>query len=168
MAVNGCSQCGAPNTHDSTVCAYCRCALSPNLTNQQPQQSIQQIQIFYQQLNQAPFADMESKKYCKHCGKIIDIDAIICVNCGKQVEVLTMINQPQQIMQTNSIASRQKEKNKWVSLLLCMLFGMFGIHRFYEGKIITGIIWFLTFGLFGIGWFIDLLIIVFKTNPYYV
>jgi len=90
------------------------------------------------------------------------------VYCGKQVEVLTVINQPQPIIQTNSIERRLKEKNKWVTLLLCIFFGWFGIHRFYEGKIITGILWFFTFGLFGIGWFIDFLIIVFKQNPYYV
>jgi len=79
-----------------------------------------------------------------------------------------VINQPQPIIQTNSIERRLKEKNKWVTLLLCIFFGWFGIHRFYEGKIITGILWFFTFGLFGIGWFIDFLIIVFKQNPYYV
>lgn len=35
------------------------------------------------------------------------------------------------------------------------LFGFFGAHRFYYGKKITGVIYFLTFGLFLIGWIID-------------
>ncbi|MCO6045084.1 TM2 domain-containing protein [Aeoliella sp. ICT_H6.2] len=39
------------------------------------------------------------------------------------------------------------------------IFGFFGAHRFYYGKPITGTIWFLTFGLVGIGWIIDLLLI---------
>lgn len=26
------------------------------------------------------------KKYCKHCGEIIDSDCVICPKCGKQVE----------------------------------------------------------------------------------
>lgn len=39
------------------------------------------------------------------------------------------------------------------------LFGFTGSHRFYFGKQITGIIWFFTFGLLGIGWLIDLFLI---------
>ncbi len=39
------------------------------------------------------------------------------------------------------------------------LFGFTGSHRFYYGKQITGVIWFFTFGLLGIGWLIDLLLI---------
>ncbi|QDT65855.1 TM2 domain-containing protein [Calycomorphotria hydatis] len=37
--------------------------------------------------------------------------------------------------------------------------GVFGAHRFYYGKPITGIIWTLTFGLLFIGWIIDLFFI---------
>lgn len=39
------------------------------------------------------------------------------------------------------------------------LFGFTGAHRFYFGKQITGVIWFFTFGLLGIGWLIDILLI---------
>ena len=45
-------------------------------------------------------------------------------------------------------------------LLWCLGFvGVFGIHRFYAGRWISGIIWLLTGGLFMIGQFIDLLLI---------
>lgn len=30
----------------------------------------------------------QGKKYCKHCGEIIDSECIICPKCGKQVEEL--------------------------------------------------------------------------------
>lgn len=48
------------------------------------------------------------------------------------------------------------EKNKWVVLLLCLFLGFLGVHRFYERKIVTGIIYLLTLGLFGIGILYDL------------
>jgi TM2 domain-containing membrane protein YozV len=34
-------------------------------------------------------------------------------------------------------------------------FGLSGLHRLYNGKIITGLIWFFTLGVFGVGQFID-------------
>lgn len=39
------------------------------------------------------------------------------------------------------------------------LFGFTGSHRFYYGKPISGTIYFLTLGLLGIGWIIDLFLI---------
>ena len=46
-----------------------------------------------------------------------------------------------------------------IVLLLCCLgfVGFAGIHRLYVGKIGTGILWFFTGGLFGIGTIYDLL-----------
>lgn len=59
-----------------------------------------------------------------------------------------------------------KAKNKWISIVLCLctLCG----HKFYEEKFVLGIIYLITGGLFGIGWFIDLLVLLSKPNPYYI
>jgi TM2 domain-containing membrane protein YozV len=42
---------------------------------------------------------------------------------------------------------------------ICWLFGFMGAHRFYYGKKVTGVIWFFTLGLLGVGWLIDLFLI---------
>lgn len=58
-------------------------------------------------------------------------------------------------------------KNKWISFLLCLFLGVLGIHKFYEGRILLGILYLCTGGIFGIGVVIDLIILLFKPNPYY-
>lgn len=62
----------------------------------------------------------------------------------------------------NQILQEQKsDKSRGVAALLCFFLGFLGIHRFYVGKIGTGILWLLTVGFFGIGEFIDFFVILF-------
>lgn len=124
-------------------------------------------------------------KFCEHCGSVIAKEAVICPSCGCQVaafqqiqpiQPIQPIQQPQQIVINNNtindIANGRlhvgKPKEKWVAFFLCLFAGYLGVHRFYEGKIGSGVLYMLTGGLFGIGWLIDLIRIAIAPNPYYV
>ena len=52
------------------------------------------------------------------------------------------------------------EKSRLVTLLFCWFLGIFGAHRFYVGKIGTGVVWLLTFGCLGLGVVVDLIMIL--------
>ena len=57
-----------------------------------------------------------------------------------------------------TISGRKCSEKDWMTmLLLCLLCGGIGVHRYYVGKIGTGILYTLTFGLFGIGYLVDLI-----------
>lgn len=43
-----------------------------------------------------------------------------------------------------------------IAWILLVFLGIFGVHRMYMGKWITGIIYLCTCGLFGLGWLYDL------------
>ncbi len=72
------------------------------------------------------------------------------------------------ITQVNNTAPQKKAISKWTAFLLCFFLGGLGVHKFYEGKTGMGILYLFTGGLLGIGWFIDTISILFKSDPYYV
>ena len=54
----------------------------------------------------------------------------------------------------------ESDKSRLVALLLCFFLGVLGIHRFYVGKVGTGILWLITGGVFGIGALVDFIMII--------
>ncbi len=47
-------------------------------------------------------------------------------------------------------------KSRKTALLLCIFFGLFGIHRFYVGKFGSGLVYMCSMGLFCFGWIRDI------------
>lgn len=137
-------------------------------------------------------------KFCEHCGSVLVKEAVICPTCGCQVAPLRQTieqvpvqqlpvqqaagqipiqipipqnsgQQPMQVIVNNFLTNQSgAPKDKKVALLLCVFFGGVGAHRFYEGRIGTAILWMFTCGLFGIGWFADIIRIACAPNPYYI
>jgi len=56
--------------------------------------------------------------------------------------------------------TEKSEKGFVPTILLCLILGVFGAHRFYVGKVGTGIIQLVTLGGLGIWSFIDLIMII--------
>ena len=122
------------------------------------------------------------QKHCKFCGAMIDWDCVVCPHCGKQVETLQQAPQynPQVVVNTNQNVNQNvsnppystphypKRCEKVTALLLCIFLGWCGAHKFYEGKKGLGILYIFTFGLWGIGWLVDIIIIGTKPEVYYV
>ena len=57
-------------------------------------------------------------------------------------------------------ATQTGQKSWVVALVLCLFLGMLGAHRFYAGKIGTGVAQILTFGGLGLWVLIDLIMIL--------
>ena len=55
---------------------------------------------------------------------------------------------------------KMSDKNWLATLLLCLFVGVLGVHRFYVGKIGTGILQLITLGGCGIWTIIDLIMII--------
>ena len=123
---------------------------------------------------ETPVAPTLATRFCRYCGDKIAASAKFCTNCGKPATVPQTYQQPVQqpnviINNVNAVAvPHGRERNKWVAFFLCLFLGFFGVHRFYEGKIGTGILYLFTLGLVGFGWLIDCIILLTKPNPYYV
>ena len=88
-------------------------------------------------------------KICTYCRDVIESTALVCPRCGTPQPAMSAVR---------TVGASEKEILP--AFLLCFFLGVFGAHRFYAGKIGTGILQLLTFGGLGIWWLADLILIL--------
>jgi hypothetical protein len=82
---------------------------------------------------------------CPECGTNISDQAATCPKCGKPSS-------------PKDVTLPAPERRSWlIALLLCIFLGALGAHRFYVGKIGTGLLQLLTLGGCGIWALIDVI-----------
>lgn len=89
---------------------------------------------------------MSNVKHCSQCGIPLQPDSKFCAQCGANTQ-----------KDTFSTIETRSDKSAITTFLLCLFLGAFGAHRFYVGKIKTGILMFLTAGGLGLWTLIDLI-----------
>lgn len=101
-------------------------------------------------------------RFCSYCGSempkeketvnITDNRSTVIYNYYTQAAPVT----PATAQRSVPVIPVYSKKSKAAALILCIFLGYFGVHYFYVGKTGTGLLYLFTFGLFGIGWFIDI------------
>lgn len=74
--------------------------------------------------------------------------------CGQSTQ-----NRPERCPHCGTLLPRS-QKNWNMTMLLCLFLGYFGVHRFYTGRIVSGIFQLLTLGAFGYWTLVDFIIIM--------
>lgn len=111
-----------------------------------------------------------ANRICPKCRREFLSKSVKCPICG-----IGLVSAAEVSGQKASPASEvlhsadEVEKIKWntaceqfyestrTAFLLCLFLGFFGVHRFYQNKIGTGILWLFTCGGFVAGWIVDLI-----------
>lgn len=98
-------------------------------------------------------------KYCENCGRELNEGADICLGCGKAIRKVN----------STKVSYGGKPVNKAGYCVLAFFLGGIGVHKFYAGKVGTGILylffcWTLIPGLLA---FIDFIVGLCKSSDEY-
>lgn len=112
---------------------------------------------------------------CANCGAPLDRKNHFCPYCGNALETAENAHDSKQEIHIHYHQEQPADtkvqyvyvptepksaRSRLVALVLCILFGPIGVHRFYVGKIFTGLLYLFTGGLFGIGWLVDAIVLL--------
>jgi TM2 domain-containing membrane protein YozV len=102
--------------------------------------------------------DYRGRSYCKaHIGNALDAASASPAGYPPPITIHNTVNAA--AVARSGYVLRCSTKSKTAAFLLCLFFGLFGVHRFYVGKFGTGLLWAFTGGLFVFGWIVDLVAI---------
>ena len=95
--------------------------------------------------------------YCQKCGKEVSAEASFCPACGAP----TRPQERKGSLAPGYAADKPvSPHSRLAALLLCLFLGGLGVHRFYVGKVGTGVAMIFTLGGLGIWILIDFIMII--------
>ena len=112
---------------------------------------------------------------CPNCGAPRGVEDRFCIYCKAEFDKAPSqekqevhIHYHQEVRQEPRVqvehiyapVEKRSSRSRLVALLLCFFLGIFGAHKFYLGKFGMGILYLFTYGLFSIGWLIDLFVLL--------
>ena len=110
--------------------------------------------------------------FCSQCGTQLPDGSKFCPHCGISLQnnqqnpsapqpvVVNVVNNTATTNNNSLHSELNPPKSRWIAFFLCLFAGYLGAHKFYVGKGGMGILYLLTFGLFGIGWTLDTIILL--------
>ena len=123
---------------------------------------------------------------CAYCKSHVFVTDRKCPACGSKTFIPLQVTEPKEPLQEQAspwegkaphgheptavyqtihktiyVKEQKSTRRRWIALVLCLLGGYLGIHRFYAGKYGTGFLYLITGGMFLLGTLADFFSILF-------
>ena len=115
--------------------------------------------ISSQEAAPAFFPGVDKAALEKHLDRKLNFREKLTLHFAKK-KISKQFSKYKNLVQKAGGSGERTGKSQIVAFLLCLFFGGLGIHRFYLGYTGMGILYLLTFGFCGIGWLIDLILLI--------